>query len=91
MGILDKFKGKDGGIRCESLPDGTGVQCEVFKKDAKGEKHSTGTNFAVIADSNNNCETSFEGPFDVTDGDDDRVKKISQQVKNACLRQKGFA
>ena len=90
MGILDKLQGKQGGIRCEAHPDGTGVQCEVYEKKGE-EKVSTGTNFAITANPENNCETSFDGSFDVSDGDEPRIKRINEQVKQACMRKKGFA
>lgn len=90
MSVRDIFKGKQGGIRCESTPDGLGVQCEVYEKRGE-EKVSTGTNFEIVADLENNCETSFQGSFDLSDGDEHRVKRISDQVKKACLKKKGFA
>ena len=90
MGIKEIFGGKQGGLRCEGHPDGLGVNCEVYEKHGN-EKISTGTHVSIAADPDNNCETSFDGGYDLSDGDEARIQKISQQVKNACMRKKGFA
>lgn len=78
MGFL---KSNDG-IKCE--PTEEGLRCHVYKKDGN-EKLATGTDVTMAVDPQT-CKAHFMGAFDISDGDEEKIKKIKDQLETQCRR-----